>query len=199
MTGELLLQKQIDSRDPETGDMVEARLPYDMPLDALGALPDVLVGDGQSLYMRHLGFNPDDLQYRSAASDAKKNRREFPYVGGHLMSVPDEAVAILDAVKQKVGDRAPCTVKLRRGSDDSTQALENFHKIFQAVIDLGYAGAVVHGRSVDSERLGLARGWAILPSRGIYQFKCYQIKTNIHLFLAFQKRFPKRKHFGIGL
>ena len=32
-------------------------------------------------------------------------------------------------------------ITLRRGSDDSAEALANFHRIFQAVIDLGYAGA----------------------------------------------------------
>jgi outer membrane protein assembly factor BamB len=87
LTGALRRQEVIDSRDPGTGDMVEARLPYDMPPDDLGALPDILVGDGTRVYMRHLSFDPSDLQFRSAADAAKKNRREFPYVGGHLMSV----------------------------------------------------------------------------------------------------------------
>jgi len=70
--------------------MVEAPLPYDMPPDALGALPDVLVGDGKSVYMRHLKFNPANLDYRSAAVATpakKKKRRTFPAVGTHLMSV----------------------------------------------------------------------------------------------------------------
>ena len=88
-TGKILRQTRIDSLDPKTGDMVPCRLAYDMPPDALGALPDVLVGDGTSVYMRHLRLSPDDLAHSSApgALDPRKRRRTFPAVGGHLMSV----------------------------------------------------------------------------------------------------------------
>lgn len=88
-TGKLLQEKTIDSLDPKTGDMVECRLPYDMPPDALGALPDILVGDGSSIYMRHLQFDPDNLDCRSAAetTPAEAKRGAYPYLGGHLMSV----------------------------------------------------------------------------------------------------------------
>ncbi len=96
-----------------------------------------------------MGYDVIDVNLACPVKKIKKKSR-----GGHLMSVPDEAVAILDAVKQQVGDRVPCTVKLRRGSDDTPKALENFHQIFKAVIDLGYAGAVVHGRSVEQKYLG---------------------------------------------
>jgi len=96
-----------------------------------------------------LGYDVIDVNLACPVKKIKKKSR-----GGHLMSAPDEAIAILDAVKQAVGDPTPCTVKLRRGSDDSPEALKNFHKIFQAVIDLGYAGAVVHGRSVEQKYLG---------------------------------------------
>ena len=87
-SGELLRQTRIDSIDPATGDMVEALLPYDMPPDALGALPDVLVGDDQAVYMRHLRFDPTTLDYRSAveAGAEKKPRNQSPDVGRHLMS-----------------------------------------------------------------------------------------------------------------
>lgn len=87
-SGELLRQTRIDSIQPETGDMVEALLPYDMPPDALGALPDVLVGDDEAVYMRHLRFDPTTLDYRSAvqADAEKKPRNQSPAVGRHLMS-----------------------------------------------------------------------------------------------------------------
>lgn len=87
-TGRILRRQRVYSLDQETGDMVEARLPYDMPPSALGALPDVLVGDGSSVYMRHLKFNPADLSYDSAADAAAAQRKgAYPAVGGHLMSV----------------------------------------------------------------------------------------------------------------
>ena len=105
-----------------------------------------------------MGYDVIDVNLACPVKKIKKKSR-----GGHLMSVPDEAIATLDAVKQAVGDAAPCTVKLRRGSDDSPEALKNFHTIFQAVIDLGYAGAVVHGRSVKQKYIGPSN-WDFLRS-----------------------------------
>ncbi len=88
-TGALVQRQCIYSPESDSADMVECRLPYDMPPDALGALPDVLVGDGSHVYMRHLRFNPVDLEYGSATEPevAKQNRRSHQNVGGHLMSV----------------------------------------------------------------------------------------------------------------
>jgi tRNA-dihydrouridine synthase B len=103
-----------------------------------------------------MGYDVIDVNLACPVKKIKKKSR-----GGHLMSVPDEAAAILDAVVQAVGGEVPCTVKLRRGSDDSAEALTNFHRIFQATIDLGYAGAVVHGRSVQQKYLGPAN-WDFL-------------------------------------
>ena len=113
----------------------------------MGSHPDDIAAGAKVLL--GLGYDVIDVNLACPVKKIKKKSR-----GGHLMSVPDEAAAILDAVKQAVGDQVPCTVKLRRGSDDSPQALENFHRIFQSVIDLGYAGAVVHGRSVEQKYLG---------------------------------------------
>lgn len=103
-----------------------------------------------------LGYDVIDI---NLACPVKKIRRKAR--GGHLMQAPEEAIAILDAVRQAVGDDRPCTVKLRRGSDDSPEATANFHRIFRSVIELGYAGAVVHGRSVEQKYLGPSR-WAFL-------------------------------------
>ena len=103
-----------------------------------------------------LGYDVIDV---NLAGPVKKIRRKCR--GGHLLEAPQEAVAILDAVRQAVGDDRPCTVKLRRGSDDSPQAKANFHRIFQSAIELGYAGAVVHGRTVEQKYKGPAR-WTFL-------------------------------------
>ncbi|MFO7901415.1 MAG: PQQ-binding-like beta-propeller repeat protein [Pirellulaceae bacterium] len=88
-TGDVLQKRRIDSIDPKTGDMVESLMRYDMPPEALGALPDVLVGNGTHVYMRHLKFAPDSLKYRSAVEDLpeKRGKREHQSVGAHLMSV----------------------------------------------------------------------------------------------------------------
>ena len=113
----------------------------------MGSHPDDIARGAKVLL--GLGYDVIDVNLACPVKKIKKKSR-----GGHLMSVPDEAVAILDAVRQVVGESAPCTVKLRRGSDDSPEALDNFHSIFRAVIDLGYAGATVHGRSVQQKYLG---------------------------------------------
>ncbi len=103
-----------------------------------------------------LGYDVIDINLACPVKKIKKKAR-----GGHLLAADDDAVAILDAVRQAVGDDAPCTVKLRRGSDDSVDAERRFHRIFQAAIGLGYAGAVVHGRTVEQKYLGPAR-WSFL-------------------------------------
>jgi tRNA-dihydrouridine synthase len=103
-----------------------------------------------------LGYDVIDV---NLACPVKKIRRRSR--GGHLLQLPDEAVAILAAVRQAVPPHVPCTVKLRRGTDDSVQAERNFHRIFVAALELGYAGATVHGRTVEQKYLGPAQ-WNFL-------------------------------------
>ncbi|MEX2216895.1 MAG: tRNA-dihydrouridine synthase family protein, partial [Phycisphaeraceae bacterium] len=108
-----------------------------------------------------LGYDVIDVNLACPVKKIRKKAR-----GGHLLSEPEEAIAILDAVRQAVGDDRPCTVKLRRGSDDGLEAERNFHRIFTKVIDLGFAGAVVHGRTVEQKYIGPSR-WAFL--RGLVE------------------------------
>jgi hypothetical protein len=61
-TGKKRAEQRIDSRDPRTGQQPAEPVRYEMP----GALPDVLSCDGQLVYMRHLGFDPQDLTPRKA-------------------------------------------------------------------------------------------------------------------------------------
>lgn len=103
-----------------------------------------------------LGYDVIDVNLACPVKKIRKRCR-----GGHLLSEPEEAIAILDAVRQAVPPHVPCTVKLRRGSDDTARATANFHRIFEAVLDRGYAAAVVHGRTVEQKYLGPAR-WAFL-------------------------------------
>jgi len=103
-----------------------------------------------------LGYDAIDVNLACPVKKIKKKCR-----GGHLLSVPDEAIAILDAVKQAVGDDRPCTVKLRRGRDDSPEAAGDFYAIFEAAIELGFSGATVHGRTVEQKYVGPSR-WPFL-------------------------------------
>ncbi len=61
-TGRKLTEQQLLSREPRTGEQPEEPRMFEMP----GALPDVLSSDGQFVYMRHLGFDPQDLAPRKA-------------------------------------------------------------------------------------------------------------------------------------
>ncbi|MGD8238200.1 MAG: PQQ-binding-like beta-propeller repeat protein [Armatimonadota bacterium] len=88
-TGTLLQERRIDSRDPETGDMPDCRLPYDMLPDALGALPDVLASDGSFIYMRQTKLDPADISrpLRSTwAETTPEARRGEPQAGPQVMS-----------------------------------------------------------------------------------------------------------------
>jgi hypothetical protein len=99
-----------------------------------------------------LGYDVIDVNLACPVKKIRRNAR-----GGHLLAEPDEAIAILDAVRQAVGDARPCTVKLRRGTDESAAAEGNFHRILAAAIELGYAGAVIHGRTVEQKYIGPSR------------------------------------------
>lgn len=57
-TGTKLAEQQLLNREARTGEQPEEPRMFEMP----GALPDVLSSDGQFVYMRHLGFDPQDLK-----------------------------------------------------------------------------------------------------------------------------------------
>jgi tRNA-dihydrouridine synthase B len=103
-----------------------------------------------------LGYDAIDINLACPVKKIRKKSR-----GGHLMQDPEQACAIIDAVRQAVGDDLPCTVKLRRGSDDSAEAEANFHRIFEQTIELGYVGATVHGRTVEQKYIGPSQ-WTFL-------------------------------------
>lgn len=120
-----------------------------------------------------LGYDVIDV---NLACPVKKFRKQCR--GGHLLTQPDKAIAILDAVRQAVGDDRPCTIKLRIGADDSPQARTHLDQVMQAAIDLGYAAAAVHGRTVAQRYQGDA-DWDVL--RDLVQ----QVRgTNMLLFGA---------------
>jgi nifR3 family TIM-barrel protein len=103
-----------------------------------------------------LGYDVIDINLACPVKKIKKKCR-----GGHLLQEPGEAIAILEAVRDAVPANIPVSVKLRRGSDDTAEAEANFHRIFQGVIDAGYALATVHGRTVEQKYKGPSR-WAFL-------------------------------------
>ena len=75
--------------------------------------------------------------------------------------MPDEAVEILRAVKAAVPAGFPLTTKLRRAYDDTPAMAEAFDRVFEAALDLDYAGATVHCRTVEQKYVGPGR-WSAL-------------------------------------
>jgi tRNA-dihydrouridine synthase len=81
--------------------------------------------------------------------------------GGHWLAEPDGAIAILEAVREAVPASIPCTVKMRRGFDDTPEMAANVHRILGAAFDMGYAWATVHARTVQQKYIGPSR-WEVL-------------------------------------
>ncbi len=102
------------------------------------------------------GFETIDV---NLACPVKKIARKCR--GGHFLAHPDESIPLLAAVRHAVPDSIPCTVKLRRAWDDTPEAAADFQRIFDAVYDLGYAWATVHGRTVRQKYNGPS-DWDVL-------------------------------------
>ncbi|MBX3358230.1 MAG: tRNA-dihydrouridine synthase family protein [Phycisphaeraceae bacterium] len=81
--------------------------------------------------------------------------------GGHWLSEPQGAIEILRAVRAAVPPGILCTVKLRRGYDDTPEMATAFEQIFNACYELGYAWATVHARTVEQKYIGPSR-WTFL-------------------------------------
>jgi nifR3 family TIM-barrel protein len=86
--------------------------------------------------------------------------------GGYLLAEPEQAVDILKAVREAVSGDAPVTVKLRRAFDDSAGAERDFHRVLEAAVELGYAAATVHGRTVVQKYIGPA-SWPFLADLAV--------------------------------
>jgi nifR3 family TIM-barrel protein len=68
--------------------------------------------------------------------------------GGYLLGHPDSALGLLKRVRDALPPRVPLTVKMRRGTDDSQLARDNFYAIFDGAFQLGVAAITVHPRTV---------------------------------------------------
>jgi nifR3 family TIM-barrel protein len=103
-----------------------------------------------------LGYDVVDINFGCPVKKIKKRAR-----GGHLLNEPDDAVEILEAVRDAVGGGVPLTVKMRRGYDEGAEYEAKFFTIFERAIELGYAGVTVHGRTVEQKYVGPSR-WPFL-------------------------------------
>ncbi|BAM04906.1 tRNA dihydrouridine synthase [Phycisphaera mikurensis] len=113
----------------------------------MGSHPDELA-EGARILVK-LGYDVVDVNLACPVKKIKKKAR-----GGHLLSVPEEALDILRATMDAVGSEVPVTVKLRRGYDDSPGAEAAFARVFEGAMELGLSGATVHSRTVQQKYVG---------------------------------------------
>jgi tRNA-dihydrouridine synthase len=103
-----------------------------------------------------MGYDVIDVNLACPVKKIRKQHR-----GGHFLGMPDDAIAVLRAVREAVPAEVPCTVKMRRAFDDSEAHATNFERIFGAAYEMGYAWATVHCRTVQQKYLGPGR-WSFL-------------------------------------
>ncbi len=120
----------------------------------IGTEPNEMAAAG--VLLARMGYEVIDV---NLACPVRKIARKCR--GGHFLAHPDDAIEVLKAVRDAVPSHIPTTVKLRRGTDDSSEATDHFERIFIALYDLGYSWATVHGRTVEQKYLGPSR-WAFL-------------------------------------
>ncbi|MBI1372811.1 MAG: tRNA-dihydrouridine synthase family protein [Phycisphaera sp.] len=121
-----------------------------------------------------LGYDVVDINLACPVKKIKKKCR-----GGHLLSAPQEAIDILDAVAQSVAGDVPLTIKLRRSYDDSDAMTANFHRIVEAAIRFGYKGVTVHGRTVEQKYIGPSRWPALKQITDTYRA---EMDAGFHIF-----------------
>ena len=129
---------------------------HDHPIagQIMGTFPDEMARGAELLV--ELGHDVIDVNLACPVKKIKRRNR-----GGHFLTAPDEALAVLRAVREAVPAHVPCTVKLRRAWDDSEEMARRFEIIFNAAYELGYAWTTVHCRTVEQRYEGPGR-WPFL-------------------------------------
>jgi len=120
----------------------------------MGTHPDEMA-DAAFLLVK-MGYDIVDVNMACPVKKIRASSR-----GGHFLREPQLAIDVLKAVRAAVPPHIPCTVKLRRSWDDDAQMAQCFESIFDAVYEIGYAWATVHGRTVVQKYAGYAK-WEVL-------------------------------------
>jgi tRNA-dihydrouridine synthase B len=95
------------------------------------------------------GFDVIDINFGCSVKRVVGRRR-----GGHLLSDPPAAVAIMRCVRDAVPADVPVTLKMRRGMDDSAESERDFFRIFDAACEVGLAAVTIHARTVKQRYVG---------------------------------------------
>ena len=120
----------------------------------MGTNPDEMARGCEILVS--MNYDVIDVNFACPVKKIRKRNR-----GGHLLTDPDQAIAVLQAVREVVPSHIPTSVKLRRSYDDTPEMARNFERIFNGAYELGYAWTTVHGRTVQQKYVGPSR-WEFL-------------------------------------
>lgn len=106
--------------------------------------------------MLEAGYDVIDVNFGCPVAKVLGRRR-----GGYLLGRPDRALEILRAVIDAVGGRAPVTVKMRRGLDDTAGSRRAFFTVLEGAVAAGVAAVTVHPRTVRQRYQGPS-DWSFL-------------------------------------
>lgn len=140
------------------GDPQENRIAglHDHPIagQIMGTVPGEMARAAELLVQ--MNYDVVDVNLACPVKKMRKANR-----GGHCLTDVEQSIGILRAVREAVPTEVPCTVKLRRGYDDTLEMSANFERIFCAAHEMGYAWATVHCRTVQQKYLGPGK-WEFL-------------------------------------
>ncbi len=104
------------------------------------------------------GYDAIDLNFACPVDKVTKKKR-----GGYLLDTPEQTLQIIRETIDGVGGKAPVTVKLRMGLDDSEESRRKFFKIVDGVLEHGVSAITIHGRTVQQKYRG-ASNWDIVKT-----------------------------------
>lgn len=115
----------------------------------MGSEPEMFVLAARK--MLEFGFELIDLNFACPVKKVLGRGR-----GGALMKEPERALEIVEKVRAAIPEKAPLSVKLRKGFDDSAESEDCFFKILEGCINRGVCAVTVHGRTVVQRYTGEA-------------------------------------------
>lgn len=93
--------------------------------------------------LAEMGYDAIDINFACPVKKIRSKHR-----GGHMLTAPELALEILREVRAAVPAHLPTTLKLRRAFDETPEAAACFDRILDGALELGFAWATVHCRTV---------------------------------------------------
>ena len=125
----------------------------------MGSVPDRFAK--AAVELAGAGFDVIDINFGCPVNKVLGRCR-----GGYLLSDPESALEIVAKVRDAV--QVPLTIKMRRATDQSSEAEQNFWQILNGAVRLGINGVAVHGRTVQQKYVGPSDWRSIAKVKATY-------------------------------